>query len=139
MYIMAAEDKNNKSISEPISIKFGILIFRPNLVVCAKFHTIRADITHLVHNKKQIGRRYIWELYLNFDQLPWAKKMICAKFHLDRAINETCTLFPKIHGQTDGRTDMHKSTQKVILCRSSKGTMGLSRFLLPVTNKCTKT
>ena len=123
------------AISEPISIKFGVHIFRPNFVVCAKFHTIRADITRLVHNKKQIGRRYIWELYLNFDRLS----PIFAKFHLDRAINATCTLFTKIHGQKDGRTDMHKSTQNVILCRSSKGTMGLSRFLLPVTNKCTKT
>ena len=39
------------AISEPISIKFGILIVRPNLVVCAKFLTIRTDITRLVHNK----------------------------------------------------------------------------------------
>ena len=57
------------SKSEAISIKFGILIFRHNFVVYAKFHTIWADITRLVHNKKQIGRRYIWELYLNFYRL----------------------------------------------------------------------
>ena len=74
VHFTAAKDKNNKSdeqyiwlaiaTSEPISIKFGILIFRANLVVCAKFHTIWAT-TPLVHNKRQIGRRYVWELYLN--------------------------------------------------------------------------
>ena len=39
----------------------------------------------------------------------------------------------------DRHTDMLKSTQKVILCIFSKGTMGLSQLFLPVTNICTKT
>ena len=40
---------------------------------------------------------------------------------------------------TDGRTDMHKSTQKVIICIFSKETMCLSCFRLPFANICTKT
>ena len=101
------------AISEPISIKFDILIFRPNLAVCTKFHTIRSDITRLMHNKRQIGKRYICELYLNFDRLspisigvrPWAKQMLFGKFHLNRIINATCILFTKY---MDGRTCINR-------------------------------
>ena len=70
----------------------------------------------------------------NFNRVrPWAKQMSCPKFHPIWIINATCQF------NMDGRTDMHKSTQNVTLCIFSKGTMGLSRLFLPVTNIFTKT
>ena len=85
------------AISESISIKFGILIFRPNLVVCAKF-TVRADITRLVHNKRQIGRRYIWE-----GSSLGQTNVVCK---ISSQSDNKCDLhFVHKNTWTDGRTD----------------------------------
>ena len=62
MYIMAAEDKNNKSISEPISIKFKTAISVLHLIPGTKYHGCGVHSRNVRDLKIKSDERYIWEL-----------------------------------------------------------------------------
>ena len=63
---------------------------------------------------------------------PWAKIVDCAKFHQDICKIATCSLITRFTWTDEGRTDIVKSTQEVILSRTVYFKLGVQWLFLHV-------
>ena len=123
----------------PIEMKFGTCVEIYQVLLCAKFRYITHKSELFMGLKAYsggdtcMGARWnnapILTIF-NSDR-PCTKSKLRTEFHQNIFNNATCILYTRFTwtaSQTDGRTDIVKSTQEVILSRTVYFEVGVHRF-----------
>ena len=131
--------------NEPIQMKLGTCIKGCKKLACAEFYQIKIIFERFTAIKRRSGGDLCmggrWNngpILTNLNRFrPCTKRIICAKFHQDILKIATCSLITTFtwtdEGRTDGRTDIVKSTQEVILSRLVYFKVGVQWLFLYVT------